>query len=454
MGQVSRELIPTRSAAHALGAELRRRRVDRGLSQATLGELVHHSGALVGKIEKAERFPSAEFCELVDEVLDTGGVLTQMRPRVDPRAESEYICFVEPSWTVAASLRALRELTGGSVDRRDFLALTGTALAATATSWSNAVTIPEPAFLRGERRLGGATLDRLTQRLADLRVLDDELGGTVLRHLASAELRWLTGLADSADLKDTEQRRVFDLITEAARLCGWLHLDADHHAAAQAYYVTALRCSASAADPLAGANVLAGMSWQATLTGHPTEALGLLDTAERQVGRNASPKLRALLASRRARAHARAGDTRACGRALNEAENALSSSEGGQFEPDWIYFFDEAELAAQAGSCWVDLRQPARARPLLDGALRSMGAQYVRDRTIYHARSAQTSYHSGELDLACAELTSAAVLARRTGSIHSVNSIRIARRAMSDHDSERAVRELDETLVNVVGQVV
>lgn len=177
------------------------------------------------------------------------------------------------------------------------------------------------------------------------------------------------------------------------------------HAAAQAYYVTALRCSASAANPLSGANVLAGMSWQATLTGNPTEALGLLDTAKRQVDRNASPKLRALLASRRARAHARAGDTRACGQALNEAEDALSASADGQLEPDWIYFFDEAELAAQAGSCWVDLRQPARARPLLDGALRSMGTQYVRDRTIYQARSAQTSYHSGELDLACAELT-------------------------------------------------
>jgi len=84
--------MPTRSAAHALGAELRRLRVERGLSQAGLGERVHHSGALVGKVEKAERFPSAEFCELVDAVLDTGGALARMRPAVDPRAHSEYVC--------------------------------------------------------------------------------------------------------------------------------------------------------------------------------------------------------------------------------------------------------------------------------------------------------------------------------------------------------------------------
>jgi len=452
VGQVPRELIPTRSAAHALGAELRRR-LDRGLSQATLGELVHHSGALVGKIEKAERFPSAEFCELVDEVLDTGGVLTQMRPRGDPRAQSEYFCFVEPSWTVAASLHALRELTGGPVDRRGFITLTGTALVATATSWSNAFMTLDPAPLRGKPQLGGAMLDRFTQRLTDLRVLDDELGGTVLRDLASAELRWLTGLADSADLNGTEQRRVFGLITEAARLCGWLHLDSDYHAAAQAYYVTALRCSASAADPLSGANVLAGMSFQATLTGHTSEALALLDTAEQQLGRNASPKLRALLASRRARAHARAGDARACGRALNEAETALGEAQAGQVEPDWIYFFDESELAAQAGTCWVDLRQPGHARPLLDSALRTLGPQYVRDRTIYHARSAQSHLHSGDLNMACEELTTAAELAGRIGSTRSISTIHEARRTMSKHDGERVVREFDRTLADVVGKI-
>lgn len=149
MGQQVRALTPTRSAAHALGAELRRWRVERGLSQAALGALVHHSGAQVGKVEKAERFPSAEFCERADVVLGTGGSLSRLRPAVDPRAQAEHLCFVEPSWTVAGSLRALRELTGGRVDRRDFLALTGTALVATASSWRGAVTTPLPAIWSG-----------------------------------------------------------------------------------------------------------------------------------------------------------------------------------------------------------------------------------------------------------------------------------------------------------------
>lgn len=453
MGRKPRELEPTRSAAHAFGAELRRLRVERGLSQAKLGEIVHHSGALVGKIEKAERFPSVEFCERADEVLNTSGTLARLRPAIDPRAPGGYTCYVEPSWTVEGSLRVLRELAGGSVDRRDFLALTGTALAATATSWSSTVKGAIEADPTGYTRLGRASLIRLDQRLADLRVLDDELGGTVLRDLAVAELRWLTDLAESADLHSDEQRRVFGMIAEAARLCGWLHLDADLHAAAQAYYVTALRCSASAADRLAGANVLAGMSFQATLTGHTREALALLDTAEQQVGRSASPKLIALLASRRARAHARDGDARSCGRALNQAEAALEAASDGYPEPAWIYFFDEPELAAQAGACWVDLRRPDLARPLLDRALRNLNQQYVRDRTIYHVRSGQTHFHSGNLDAACEELATAAGLAERTGSTRSINTIRGARQQMSMYDAEPVVREFDQTLAGVLGRV-
>ena len=58
MGQVPRELTPLESALHFFGAELRHWRTVRGLSQATLGQRTHDSGALIGKIEKGERFPS------------------------------------------------------------------------------------------------------------------------------------------------------------------------------------------------------------------------------------------------------------------------------------------------------------------------------------------------------------------------------------------------------------
>ncbi|MBO0868125.1 MAG: helix-turn-helix domain-containing protein, partial [Micromonosporaceae bacterium] len=57
MAQAPRSLDPGRSARHQFGAELRRLRLARGLSQAGLARLVHVSPDLVAKVEKAERWP-------------------------------------------------------------------------------------------------------------------------------------------------------------------------------------------------------------------------------------------------------------------------------------------------------------------------------------------------------------------------------------------------------------
>jgi hypothetical protein len=150
-----------------------------------------------------------------------------------------------------------------------------------------------------------------------------------------------------------------------------------------------------------------------------------------------------------ARAYAKAGDAASCGRALNEAERRLDATTPGTAEPDWIYFFDEAELDAQAAACWVDLRQPAKARTLIDNALSSMNPRYVRDRTIYHVRSAEAHLHADELELACGDLHTAADLAGQTGSVRSIHTIRNARDGMSRYDREPRVQKLDRHLADL-----
>jgi hypothetical protein len=348
-------------------------------------------------------------------------------------------------------MRVLREVAGGLMDRRGFLIITGAALTGVADRWGSAVARAgsglraDPAATRA--RLTPAVLDRLDHRLADLRQLDDEFGGRELHQLAVAEFSWLTRLADHADHSSPLGLRLFSLMTEAARLCGWLHFDAAHHAAAQKFYVAALRSSASANDPLTGAHVLACMGFQATLTGHHQDAIALLEAAEQQSQHAATPRLRALLASRKARAHA--NDAPACGRALNDAERHLDAATPDTPEPDWIYYFDQAELDAQAAACWVDLHRPAKARPLIDNALATMNPTYIRDRAIYHVRSAQAHLHADNLDLACTDLHTAADLAGRTGSVRCVHTIRTARQAMSHYDHEPLVRTLDRHLAHL-----
>lgn len=140
------------------------------------------------------------------------------------------------------------------------------------------------------------------------------------------------------------------------------------------------------------------------------------------------------------------GDAKACGHELNLAEHHLDVADADQDSPDWIYYFDEAELNAQAGACWVSLSQPTRARPLIDNALRTMGTTYVRDRTIYHVRSAQAYADASELEMACRELDSAVDLAEGTQSTRSIHTIRAGRSGLQRYEKDRRVRTLDRRL--------
>ena len=83
MGQVPRELTPSRSARDLFGAELRYWRERGGISQARLGKVVAYSGDLISKVEKAERWPLQGMAEACDVALGTGGALSRIWPTVE-----------------------------------------------------------------------------------------------------------------------------------------------------------------------------------------------------------------------------------------------------------------------------------------------------------------------------------------------------------------------------------
>src|SRR5207302_1806645 len=62
---------------------------------------------------------------------------------------------------------------------------------------------------------------------------------------------------------------------ELGQLAGWVSFDAGLHGAAQRYYVAALHAAHAAGDRPLGANVLSGMSFQATIVGDPRDGVGL-----------------------------------------------------------------------------------------------------------------------------------------------------------------------------------
>jgi transcriptional regulator with XRE-family HTH domain len=359
---------------------------------------------------------------------------------------------VDPPWTVAGALRVLHQLAGGSVDRREFLTITGGALTGLASQWGSTLAsapLPMAPADVPETRLTPDVLDHLDHRLAELHRLDDILGGRDLCQLAIAEFCYLSRLADHAVYDHATGERLFGLVTDAAHLCGWLNYDAVHHSAAQYYYVGALRTSAVANDPLAGVHTLGRMSELTNLTGHHQNAINMLEAAEQQTKRIASPKLRSLLACYQASAYAKAGYAKACQYKLNDAERLLDAAEHDPEEPSWLYYYSESELNEHAAAAWIYLRQPRRARPLIDTALGSKSPTMVRDTAICHVFSAETHFHANDLESACDDLRAAADIARRTGSTRVVQMIHNTRRAMSIHDKEPRVQDLDRHLASL-----
>jgi ribosome-binding protein aMBF1 (putative translation factor) len=78
MPQRPRSLNPDASSLAKFGARLRARRMERGWAQAELGRLVHVSGTLIAKMERAERRPQPDVARSLDLALHTDGELARL----------------------------------------------------------------------------------------------------------------------------------------------------------------------------------------------------------------------------------------------------------------------------------------------------------------------------------------------------------------------------------------
>jgi transcriptional regulator with XRE-family HTH domain len=83
MGRPPRPLTPQVSAGHRFGAELRRWRLARQLTQRALARRVWHSQEILAKVEKGERWPSWDLATRCDAALTTEGQLAALWPDVE-----------------------------------------------------------------------------------------------------------------------------------------------------------------------------------------------------------------------------------------------------------------------------------------------------------------------------------------------------------------------------------
>lgn len=225
----------------------------------------------------------------------------------------------------------------------------------------------------GGRAIGRADVDRMRASSRLFAQLDNQFGGAHSRSSLIHYLRYeVTGLLEGR-YTDSTGRDLFGAAAEATLLAAWMSYDSGLHGLAQRYFIQALRMAQSAADRRLACSILSAMSHQATFLSQLTEAANLARAAQTGLGAAATPTLMAQFQAMEARALARAGDTRGCHLALAAAERSFQAADPGR-DPEFIGYFNEAELAAELSHCFRDLgdssqaaAHAARARQQSDG---------------------------------------------------------------------------------------
>ena len=226
---------------------------------------------------------------------------------------------------------------------------------------------PQLVELNAGRRIGDSLVATAEHRVIQLRRADDFVSGRTSHTLVQQELKATTALLDEATLTEDQTRRLLTVTGELAQLAAWVAADAGLYKQA-ARYTEGGVLAAHAADnePLA-ANVISTLAYQVANTGNPRQAAMLARTAYAGARHSATATTKALLLERVAWADAKSGDLVSCERALGQVEENFDHSKP-EDDPDWVYWLNREEIDVMAGRCYTELKQPARAEPLLRNA--------------------------------------------------------------------------------------
>jgi|GEM_PF-3013487 len=405
MGRRAKALDPTRSMAHFFGAELRRRRKQRGWSQQDLADRVLHSVDLVRKVEAAERYPSAQLVAAFDAATGADEALVRMLPLV----EREH------------AVRSARRRP----ERRDAGVAAGDADAAV-LDW----------LLEGDRSGDGLVVE------------PDEEDALVLERLRADDRTAGAGpthprvLARIGNGLDELAVRSPGLAVGFLELAGYQSVDLGADGLAQRHYLHALRIASAVGGRRYG-GYLVGVSL-AHLALHEDDAVQAeryAAAALRGTRSVSTPGMQAAFHAVVARASARRGDEEGCTAALGRCEAALAHSVP-EDEPEWVRYFGRADLADEKAHCFFDLRRDTAAQREAAEAVSTLDPSRVRRLAMDTAVQASASARAGEVERACALGRAAVDLAARTVSYRSVQRVVQMLAQLQLHTDAPFVREL------------
>lgn len=395
------------------GAMMKALREGKGLSLYALARRITWSKAAVGHAETGFRTPSTGLARALDEALDANGVLIAL-----------------------AAATSTERRTFDDVKRRQLLKAIAASTAASGASM-RAVT--------PTGRLGQADVARALERTAQLRRLDDVLGGTDTYSLYLAEVEKTETVLNEGSYRDTIRKALLSLLAEQAQLAGWAAFDAGWTDRSARLYTRSRQAAMAADDHELLANALALDAYQRAFSGQVD--VDLADASREALSPAVSPRVRALVHDRAAWSYALAGLAAKSEAALSSAAQALAMAPA-RPGPDWAAWVDTQEIDIMTGRCWSALGRPIRAVPPLTRALDAFPEEYARDKALYLLALAEAYLHGREVEMAAEVIHRAHVLAAGVASTRPKSRLTKTLLMAARYRGTNALRELRDQVAD------
>ena len=421
-GRPAKITDPASSAVAALGAELRRLRIDRGLTLGQLGRLVGYSGQHLGAIERGSAVPSEVVVSACDAAVLANGRLVAMLPAVireQARVRHQHEAARRPARSIDLVGPRARQVC----DQDDL-------------DWERLADAT-----RRSSRLSTAVVDDLELITDRQRRLYHELSSAEMMVHVQAHVGLLVSLLDSPQ-PDSLRHRIASAAAEAAGFAAWLWYDlGDLYTMSHCYQQAGLAAQESTNTGLRS-YLLGYQGLVARAQGQPDAALGLFDQAKQTAPRSASDRTRSWLMVLTADALARVGRAREALAALDDARSLLAGQDS--HTDEWMYDFDEGSLAVHAGTCLLTVGRPDSAAGAFTDALRLLPASCERRGAEIQTGLAAARLASGEVEEAQRlTLTSLGIFAAR-GSVAGLHRVRELRGMFRAQGHVRAAAAIDD----------
>ncbi|MFE6281130.1 helix-turn-helix domain-containing protein [Streptomyces sp. NPDC057877] len=416
------------------GQELRKRRLEAGLSLTALSGAVHYSKAQLSKVERGLKAPSRDLARLCDAALGAGGsLLVLLAPKtadqpVDPAPGHVH----EEDWRMQLSPDGPN--TFQPVGRRGVM---GAGVASLMTWRSDSAGPATPT--------AGAEMQEASRSLfTHYRRLGQTVAPGLLLPVLIAQTHTLREL--SAHCDSGTRRHLLALGSRYAEYVGWLVQETGDERAALWWTQRAVDLAAAGGD-----RALAGYALvrRALVTLYHDDAEQTIALARRAQSSALPPRIRGLAAQREAQGHALGGDHRACLHALDRARAFFARHDEGTDGPVIGTMHLPDPVGMVTGWCLTDLGRPREAGEELDRQLALVDENAVRTQVRYGVRRALAYASAGEIDHACELAAPLLDRVEAVGSATVTTDLRRLARVLARHANHPSVRRLGPRLGTV-----